>query len=196
MKKQWMKWLALFLLIGIAMPALAQQPGNQSENRRKRELPSPERNAGRILREFKQIFQLTSEAYDKVYELYLAQEQSLMPEQFGQGGMPQREGMRRPGGPGMGGRPNMGGGMPPQGDFRPDRKGNVPEQMKAQMEARQKEQAKKQEKASKKLAKKMKKILKGEQYTQWQEWEGNRMGKSQRPPQPENRPANHEQPTF
>lgn len=200
MKKQWMKWLTLFILIGMTAPALAQQPEGQPEERRKREIPSPEKNARRITREFKQVFQLTDDAYEKVYELYLTQEKTLMPEQFTQGGMPQRGNMGRPGGgpggqrgggPGMGGRPNMGG-MPPQGGFRPEMEGVSPEEIKAQIEKRQQEQAKKQEKAAKKLAKKMKKILKGEQYVQWQEWEADRQKKSQRPPLPSERPMNEE----
>lgn len=186
MKKQWMKSIGLaFLLAGMAVPTFAQHPEGQQQERRqeRREIPSPENNARNITREFKKIFQLTDEGYDKVYELYLKQEKSLMPEQGNgnRGGMPSRGGMGRPGGGGPGGAPGggpgmggPGGGTPPQGGFQPGGNREMPEDLKAQMEEMRKEQEKKQAKAYKTLKKKMKKILKGDQYTQWEQWEANR----------------------
>lgn len=186
MRRQWIKYAALTLFImGAAAPVLAQQP---QEQQKRREIPSPENNARSITREFKKTFQLTDEQYDKVYELYLKQERSLMPEKSNdnRGGMPPRGGMGRPGGGGPGGGgPGMGGpggGMPPQGGFQPDNNKDMPEDLKVQMEKRRKEHEAKQAKAAKTLKKKMKKILKGEQFTQWEQWETNR--KNQRPEQP------------
>ena len=70
MKKQWTIWLAFTLIMGMAVPVLAQtEPNAPMEGRRKREIPSPESNACRIVSEFKKSFQLTEKEYDKVYEL-------------------------------------------------------------------------------------------------------------------------------
>ena len=197
MKKHWMKNVALFLLLGMALPSFAQQPEGQ-ERRERREIPSPENNARRITKEFKQAFKLTDEGYEKVYELYLKQEKDILPSQNGNGNMPPRRGgMGGPGGGGPGGGfggpgggmggPQMGGGMPPQGG-RPDMQGgNMPEDMKAKMEEMRKEQQTKREKAAKKLSKKMKKILDKDQFAQWQEWENKRNTQPQPPqgPRPE-----------
>lgn len=190
MRRQWIKYAAFTLLImGAAAPVRAQQPQERQE---RREIPSPENNARSITREFKKTFRLTDEQYDKVYELYLKQERSLMPEQSNgnREGMPARGGMGRPGGGGPGGGgpgggPGMGGpggGMPPQGGFQPGDNKDMPEDLKAQMEKRRKEHEAKQAKAAKTLKKKMKKILKGELFTQWEEWETNR--KDKKPEQP------------
>ena len=179
----------LFIL-GTAIPTFAQQPEGLQQERRKRremrELPSPENNARRIMREFKETFQLTEKEYEKVYELYLKHEKSLIPEQMegNRGGMPPRGGFGGFGGPGMGGPgfsgPGMGGGMgmPPQGDFQPG--GDMPQDIKAMMEEKRKEQEKKQEKATKALTKKMKKILKEEKFEQWEKWENERKTKKPR----------------
>ena len=203
MKKQWTIWLAFTLMMGMAVPVLAQtEPNAPMEGRRKREIPSPESNARRIVSEFKKSFQLTEKEYDKVYELYLKQQKSLMPEQGAgfRGGMPSRGGFGGPGGgfggpgggfggpgggfggPGGGfGGPGEGMGMPPQGDFQPRGDRQMPEQMKAMMEERRKEQEKKQEKAFNTLKKKMKKILKGEEYARWEQWEIDRKSKPRKP---------------
>ena len=187
MRKQWMKHLASALfIIGIAVAAFAQQPeGTQQkrpERREKREIPSPENNARRTMREFKKTFQLTDKEYEKVYELYLKYEKSLLPEQMegNRGGMPPRGGFGGPGfgAPGFGGSgfggPGMGGGMgmPPQGDFQPG--GDMPQGMEFMMERMRKEQEVKREKAAKTLKKKKKKVLKGERYEQWLQWEAGR----------------------
>ena len=183
MKRQWTISLALFLLLGMAIPMLAQTESNvPMEGRRKREVPSPETNARRIMGEFKKTFQLTEKEYDKVYDLYLKQEKNLMPEMGAgfRGGMPPRGGSF--GGPGGGfGGPGEGMGMPPQGDFQPRGDRQMPEEMKAMMEERRKEQAKKQEKAFETLKKKMAKILKGEEYARWEQWEIDRKSKPRKP---------------
>ena len=190
MKRQWTISLALFLLLGMATPMLAQTESNvPMEGRRKREVPSPETNARRIMGEFKKTFQLTEKEYDKVYDLYLKQEKSLMPEMGAgfRGGMPPRGGsFGGPGGsfggPGGGfGGPGEGMGMPPQGDFQPRGDRQMPEEMKAMMEERRKEQVKKQEKAFETLKKKMAKILKGEEYARWEQWEIDRKSKPRKP---------------
>lgn len=161
----------------MALPSFAQQT-ERTERKARREIPSPENNARRIMKEFKGIFKLTDKEYDKVYELYLKQEQAMMPSQNRNGGMPpRRSGMGGPDG-GFGGgmnRPPMGGGMPPQGSPGMGR-GDMPEDMKSMMEDMRKEQEAKRQKAAKKLDKKMKKILK-DQYSQWQEWENKRTSK-------------------
>lgn len=175
-----MKYIALFLLLtGMATPSFAQHPEDQRREQRRREAPSPENNAKRTIREFKKEFQLTEKEYDKVYELYLKYERSLIAD-FNNGnfgGMPPRGGMGMPGGgPGGFGGFGMGGGMgmPPQGGFPPSGDFQMPGDMKSMMEDMRKEQEKKQEKAHKNLKKKMKKILKGDQYTQWEAWETQR----------------------
>lgn len=199
MKRQWMKHFALYLfIIGISTTTFAQQPESQPTKREKHEIPSPEKNARRITREFKQLFQLTDKEYEKVYELYYAYEKSLMSEQIGRGHRPPRDGMEGPGRrrPGMGGRPNMGGGMPPQGNRPPEMESASPESMKKQMEQRMKEYEQKKEKAAKKLAKKIKKILKDERYTQWQQWETARKAKAQQPPHPEGKTFEQVQQSF
>ena len=190
MKRQWTISLALFLLLGMATSMLAQTESNvPMEGRRKREVPSPETNARRIMGEFKKTFQLTEKEYDKVYDLYLKQEKSLMPEMGAgfRGGMPPRGGSFGDlgggfGGPGGGfGGPGEGMGMPPQGDFQPRGDRQMPEEMKAMMEERRKEQVKKQEKAFETLKKKMAKILKGEEYARWEQWEIDRKSKPRKP---------------
>ena len=200
MKRRWTISLALTLLLGMAAPMMAQtEPNVPMEGRRKREIPSPESNARRIMGEFKKTFQLTDKEYDKVYDLYLKQEKSLMPEMGAgfRGGMPSRGGFGGPGGgfggpgggfggPGGGfgggfGGPGEGMGMPPQGDFQPRGDRQMPEEMKAMMEERRKEQAKKQEKAFNALRKKMTKILKGEEYARWEQWETDRKSKPRKP---------------
>lgn len=197
MKKSWMKHLALILLAGLALPALAQQP-EEGRPRERREIPSPENNARRITKEFKDAFQLTEADYEKVYELYLKQEKAVLPSQSGNrpqgGGGPMGRGLRGGGmgGPGGdmggfgGGDPQMGGGMPPQGGFQPG--GDMPEDMKTRIEQMRKEQQQKREKAAKKLDKKMKKILKGEQYNRWQEWEKERISREETARRPDRRP--------
>ena len=68
--------------------------------RKKHDIPFPEQNARHIINEFKKVFQLTEKEYDKVYELYLDQEKSLIPK-FGNGfnsGMPPQGRMGRLGG--------------------------------------------------------------------------------------------------
>ena len=183
MNKKWIKYIAFsFLLAGIATPTLAQHPEGPMPMKKKRDIPSPENNAKRILREFKKDFRLTDKEYDKVYDLYLAYEKSLIPEQangFG-GGMPPRGGMGGPGGGfggpggGFGGPGGFGMGMPPQGAFPPRGDFQAPGDLKSMMEEMRKQQEKKQEKAAKKLKKKMKKILKGEAYVRWEHWEAER----------------------
>ena len=186
MRNKWIKYIALFLVLtGSGTSVFAQFPERAPMEERKREIPSPTKNAQRIVREFKREFQLSDKEYDKVYDLYLKYEKSLIPENANEfrGGMPPRGGMGMPpgGGPGGFGGPGMGGGMgmPPGGGFQPD--GSFPGaiDMKTMMEEMRKEQEKKQEKASKTLKKKMKKILKGDQYVRWEEWEAKR--KSHRP---------------
>lgn len=166
MKSQWMKCIVLsfFLTGATSTSAFAQFPERPSAEERKREIPSPENNARRTVREFKKKFQLSDKEYDKVYDLYLKYEKSLLPENANfRGGMPPRGGM----------------GMPPGGGFQPDGNFPAPKDMKAMMEEVRKEQEKKQEKATKTLKKKMKKILKGNSYIQWEDWEAKR--KSRRP---------------
>ena len=188
MKNKWMKYIALSLVLtGASTSVFAQFPERPSMEERKREVPSPENNAKRTVREFKKEFQLSDKEYDKVYDLYLKYEKNLLPENAGEfrGGMPPRGGMGMPpgGGPGGFGGPDMGGGMgmgmPPGGGFQPDGNFPAPKDMKAMMEEMRKEQEKRQEKAAKTLKKKMKKILKGDQYVQWEEWEAKR--KTRRP---------------
>lgn len=180
MEKQRIKCIAFtLLLMGASIPNFAQHPGGeQQEMRRRTEIPSPENNARNIMREFKKVFTLTDKQYDKVYDLYLKQEKSLIPSpgNGNRGGMPPRGGMGRPGGaPGMGG-------TPPQGGFRPDDNREMPTDLKAQMESMRKEQEKKQAQAAQKLKKKMKKIMKGELFEQWEQWETNRnTQKAERP---------------
>lgn len=170
---------AFLLILGMALPSFAQQP----ERMEKREIPSPVNNAQRIMKEFKGTFKLTDEDYEKVYELYLKQEKAMMSSQNNNGNMlPRGGGMGGPGGGSGSGmnRPQMGGGMPPQG--RPAMgRGEMPEDMKARMEEMQKEQESKRKKAAKKLNKKMKKILDEEQYSQWQAWEKRRTSKASAP---------------
>ena len=189
MGKLKMKHLVLFLLLGITLPAFAQQPGDMPQERRKREMPSPETKASSTTKEFKKAFKLTDKEYDKVYKLYLKYENSIMPEQMGSGGMPPRGGMGGPGGmgrpggmggPGGFGGPRMGGGFPPQGGFGAGPGGKVPEDMKAMMEEMRKSMEQKRKKAGQTLEKKMKKILKGEDFARWQQWEDKR--KSQEKP--------------
>ena len=68
MKRQWMKQLAISLLVmGIAISISAQRPERPMKDSPQREIPSPEANARRITREFKKAFQLT----DKEYETYM-----------------------------------------------------------------------------------------------------------------------------
>lgn len=195
MGKLKMKHLVLFLLLGITIPTFAQQPGNMPQERKRREMPSPETKASSITTEFKKAFRLTDKEYDKIYKLYLKHEKSITPDQMGPGGMPPRGGMGRPsggpsgfGGGGFGG-PDMGGGFPPQGGFGPGPGGNAPEDMKAMMEEMKKNMEKKREKAGQDLEKKMKKILKGEDFTRWQQWESNRKSKEKPFAMPE-RPFN------
>ena len=176
MKRQWMKQLAISLLVmGIAVSISAQRPERPMKDAPQREIPSPEANARRITREFKKTFRLTDKEYDKVYELYLKQERSLMPSQgnqappWGKGG---------PGG-GFGGSMGgfggpMGGGMPPQGGFQGGAP-PMPEDMNSFMKDMRKEQEKKQQKASKTLKKKMKKLLSKEQFEHWEQWETERI---------------------
>ena len=166
MKNKWMKYIALSLVLtGASTSVFAQFPERPPMEERKREIPSPEKNAKRTVREFKKEFQLSDKEYDKVYDLYLKYEKNLLPENAGEfrGGMPPRGGM----------------GMPPGGGFQPDGNFPAPKDMKAMMEEMRKEQEKRQEKAAKTLKKKMKKILKGNQYVQWEEWEAKR--KTRRP---------------
>lgn len=87
MGKLKMKHWVLFLLLGITIPAFAQQPGDRPQERRRREMPSPETKASNIIQEFKKAFQLTDKEYDKVYKLYLKHEKAIMPGQMGPGGM-------------------------------------------------------------------------------------------------------------
>ena len=155
MKNQWMKYIAFSLVItGASTSTFAQFPERPSAEERKREIPSPENNARRTIREFKKDFQLSDKEYDKVYDLYLKYEKNLLPENTSgfRGGMPPR------GGPGGFGGPGMGGGMPPGGGFQPNGNFPAPKDMKAMMEEMRKEQEKKREKATKTLKKKMKKI--------------------------------------
>ena len=185
MGKLKMKHLVLFLLLGITLPAFAQQPGNMPQERKRREMPSPETKASNITKEFKKVFKLSDKEYDKVYKLYLKHEKSIMPEQTGSSGMPPRGSMGRPGGmggpgggrPGGFGGPGMGGGFPPQGGFGAGPGGNVPEDMKAMMEEMKKDMEQKRKKASENLKKKMKKILGTEDFARWQQWEGQRKSK-------------------
>ena len=182
MKNKWIKYVTLFLVLtGTGTSVFAQFPERPPMEERKREVPSPTNNAKRIVREFKKEFQLSDKEYDKVYDLYLKFEKSLIPgnaNEFRRGMPPQGGmGMFPGGGPGGFGGPGMG--MPPREGFHPN--GNFPgaEDMEAMMEEMRKEQEKKQEKASKTLKKKMKKILKGDQYLRWEECEAKR--KRQRP---------------
>lgn len=178
MGKLQMKHLVLFLLLGIAIPVFAQQPGNKPQERRRREMPSPETKASSIISEFKKAFRLTDKEYDKIYKLYLKHEKAITPDQMGPGGMPPRGGMGGPaGGPGGFGGPGMGGGFPPQGGFGPGPGGNAPEDMKAMMEEMKKSIEQKRQKAGENLKKNMKKILKAEDFARWQQWEGERRSK-------------------
>lgn len=102
MKKAWMKYIALFLLLGTTIPATAQHPQRSQEEKKMREIPSPQKNARNIMREFKKEFRLTEKEYDKVYDLYLKHENDMTPEEPGAGGMPPRGGFP----------PAMGEGMP------------------------------------------------------------------------------------
>lgn len=175
MKKHCLQLFAFMLLAGMALPSFAQQPERQARKER-REKPSPENNARRIMKDFKQLFRLTDKEYDKVYDLYLNQEKAMMPPQFGNGNMPpRREGMGFP--PMGGGMPPMGGGMPSFGGGPEMGGGNMPADFKSMMEEMRKQQQAKREKAAKKLSKKMKKILDENQYVQWQEWENMRISK-------------------
>ena len=179
MKKAWMKYIALFLLLGTTIPATAQHPQRSQEEKKMREIPSPQKNARNIIREFKKEFCLTEKEYDKVYDLYLKHENDMTPEEAGAGGMPPRGRMGRPpggfGGPGMdGGMPRLGDGMPPQGGFPPAMGEGMPEDAKVMMERIRAEQEQRIIKAGKKLEKKMKKILKGQEFSRWKQWETNR----------------------
>lgn len=183
MNKHCLNLFAFLLILGMVLPSFAQQPERMGGKERC-EIPSPENNARRIMKEFKGVFKLTDQDYDKVYELYLKQEKAMMPSQNMNGDMlPRRGGMGGPGG-GSGGsfgggmnRFQMGGGIPPQGGFDMSRDG-MPEDMQARMEEMQKEQDYKRKQAAKKLNKKMKKILNKEQYNQWQDWESQRIKKN------------------
>lgn len=186
MNKHCLKLFASLFILGMALPSFAQQP-ERMERKERREILSPENSARRIMKEFKSVFKLTDEDYEKVYELYLKQEKAMMPSQSKNGNMPSRRGgMGGPGGGpdgGFGGgmnRPPMGGGMSPQGGFDMGR-GDMPEDMKAKMEDMRKEQESKRKKATKKLSKKMKKILDENQYNQWQDWENKRTNRNEVP---------------
>lgn len=180
MKKNWIKWGLLCLMMAIALSSYAQEPQERPE-REKREIPSPENNARRITKEFKQIFQLTDTEYDKVYELYLKMEKDMLPSDSERGNRPQGRGMGRPsGGPSMSG----GMGRPPQGnEFQPREDRKMPEGMKEKMEEMKKEMGKRQAKSAKTIKKKMKKILKGDQYLQWEQWEAKRQTRNPEPAQ-------------
>ena len=43
MKKAWMKYIALFLLLGTTIPATAQHPQRSQEEKKMREIPSPQK---------------------------------------------------------------------------------------------------------------------------------------------------------
>ena len=181
MKRQWMKQLAISLIVmGVAVSISAQRPEGLMKDAPQREIPSPEANARRITREFKKTFQLTDKEYEKVYDLYLKQERSLMPSQGNQAPPWSKGGPRGGFGGPMGGfgspmgGPEMSGGMPPQGGFQGGEH-PMPGDMKAFIEDMRKEQEKKQQKASKTLKKKMKKILSKEQFEQWEQWETERI---------------------
>ena len=181
MNTQWIKQVAFFLLLGTTSPILAQEVDRRAEERSVREIPSPENNASSILKDFTQVFKLTGDKYEKVHQLYLKHEKSIMPD-FGNGNMPEggmrgpRPGGGGPGGPGGGGM-CPGGGMPPQGGFQPGMGGDDSSDRKKMMEERLKEETKKREKAAKTLSKKMKKLLDSNQYEQWLQWEETRKSK-------------------
>ena len=72
MNNKWMKYIALSLVLtGASTSVFAQFPERPSMEERKREIPSPENNAKRTIRDFKKEFQLSDKEYDKVYDLYL-----------------------------------------------------------------------------------------------------------------------------
>ena len=150
MKKAWMKYIALFLLLGTTIPATAQHPQRSQKEKKMREIPSPQKNARNIMREFKKEFRLTEKEYDKVYDLYLKHENDMTPEEPGAGG------------------------MPPRGGFPPAMGEGMPEDAKVMMERIRAEQEQRIIKAGKKLEKKMKKILKGQEFSRWKQWETNR----------------------
>ena len=151
-------------LISCTSLAVAQenpepQERQQHEQRLPREVPNPEKIATQMTDQMQESLQLTEKQYKKIYKLNLKEQKEHFKAM-------QNSGEQRPpmGGPGMRGRPPMGGGEPPmmgEGGF-PGGMGERPMMNKEQ------DSADAQKKAAETKEKKIKKILTTEQYEKWQ----------------------------
>ena len=151
-------------LISCTSLAVAQenpepQERQQHEQRLPREVLNPEKIATQMTDQMQESLQLTEKQYKKIYKLNLKEQKEHFKAM-------QNSGEQRPpmGGPGMRGRPPMGGGEPPmmgEGGF-PGGMGERPMMNKEQ------DSADAQKKAAETKEKKIKKILTTEQYEKWQ----------------------------
>ena len=151
-------------LISCTSLAVAQenpepQERQQHEQRLPREVLNPEKIATQMTDQMQESLQLTEKQYKKIYKLNLKEQKEHFKAM-------QNSGEQRPpmGGPGMSGRPPMGGGEPPmmgEGGF-PGGMGERPMMNKEQ------DSADAQKKAAETKEKKIKKILTTEQYEKWQ----------------------------
>lgn len=131
--------MMVFSVQGMAQSEGSAGPGQKKEHFR--EIPNPEKAAGREAEHLKKELDLTEKQYKKVYKLLLKEQRELFENRSQRPGMP--------------------GGMPPMGGPRPEGMRGMP------MGEGPKEKQEDLQKRIEKKNKKMKKILTEAQYDQW-----------------------------